>query len=85
MNRPLALLFLLLVTVPLLVGGAGVASFLLLRAGYGVVVWALVPLLALLVLAGVLGVVIGRAARVPRPEGDEGPHRPPPDAPKRDR
>ena len=38
MNRPLILLFVLLVTVPLLVGGAGVASFLLLRAGYGVLV-----------------------------------------------
>ena len=78
MNRPLTLLFLLLVTVRVLVGGAGVASFLLLRAGYGALVWALVPLLALLLLAGVLGVVTGRAARISRPEGSEGPDRRPP-------
>lgn len=84
MNRPLALLFVLLVTVPLLVGGAGVASLLLLRAGYGVVVWALVPLLALLLLAGVLGVATGRAARVSRPGADEGPERPPPAPPNAD-
>ena len=78
MNRQLTLLFVLLVTVPVLVGGAGVASFVLLRAGYGVLVWALVPLLALLLLSGVLGVVAGRAARVSRPGGTEAPGRRPP-------
>ena len=72
MNRPLILLFVLLVTVPLLVGGAGVASFLLLRAGYGVLVWGLVPFLVLLLLAGVLAVVMGKAARVTRDDGPKG-------------
>jgi hypothetical protein len=72
MNRPLILLFVLLVTVPLLVGAAGVASLLLLRAGYGVLVWGLVPFLVLLLLAGVLAVVIGKAARVTRDDGPKG-------------
>jgi O-antigen ligase len=72
MNRPLILLFVLLVTVPLLVGGAGVASYLLLRAGYGVLVWGLVPFLVLLLLAGVLAVVIGKAARVKRDDDPKG-------------
>jgi O-antigen ligase len=72
MNRPLILLFVLLVTVPLLVGGAGVASLLLLRAGYGVLVWGLVPFLVLLLLAGVLAVVIGKAARVTRDDDPKG-------------
>ncbi len=73
MNRPLALLFVLLVTVPVLVGGAGVASYLLLRAGYGVLVWGLMPFLALLLFAGALGAIIGRAARNTRPRRREGP------------
>lgn len=72
MNRPLILLFVLLVTVPLLAGGAGVASLLLLRAGYGVLVWALVPFVVLLLLAGVLAVVIGKAARITRGDGPKG-------------
>ena len=71
MNRPLALLFVLLVTVPLLVGGAGLASFLLLRAGYGVLVWGLLPLLGLLVISGAFGAAIGRAARARRNATDE--------------
>ncbi len=36
--------------------GAGVVSFLLLRAGYGFVVWGVLPFLALVVAALVLGV-----------------------------
>ncbi len=75
MNRPLISLFVLVMTVPLLVGGAGVASFLLLRVGYGVVVWGLLPFLALLLLAGVLGLVIGRAARITRRDRGDGPKR----------
>ena len=69
----------------MLVGGARVASFLLLRARYGVLVWALVPLLALLVFVGGLGGFVGRAARISRPEGSEGSDRHPSDAPKRER
>jgi hypothetical protein len=47
MNRihPQTLLFVLLGTVPLVVTGAGADAFLLMRAGYGVLVWAVVPFL----------------------------------------
>ncbi len=60
--HPLTLLFILLGAVPVAVGVAGLASFLLLRAGYEFLVWALLPLLALLLIAGCLGVVLGMAA-----------------------
>lgn len=43
---------------------------LLLRAGYGVLVWGLLPLLVLLLSAGVLGVILGRAARGAPKRGD---------------
>ena len=82
MNRPLTLLLVLLVTVPLLVGGAGAASLLLLRAGYGVLVWGLLPLLGLLLISGALGAAIGRAARHARPEDPDRRHR---EGPKRER
>ncbi len=76
--RPEVLLVVLVLAVPLLVGGAGVASLLLLRAGYGVLVWGLLPLLGLLLSAGVLGGVLGRAARGAPPKD------PDPSAPRRD-
>jgi len=60
--RPTVFLFILLGAVPVAVGAAGLASFLLLRAGYSFLVWGLVPFLALLLLAGVLGTVLGLAA-----------------------
>jgi hypothetical protein len=72
MSRPLILLFVLLVTVPLLVGSAGVASLLLLRAGYGMLVWGLVPFLVLLLLVGALAVAIGKASRVTRDDRPKG-------------
>ena len=56
------MLFVLIGAVPLVVAGAGVASFLLLRAGYGLVVGALLPFAASLLLVAVLGVALGRAA-----------------------
>jgi hypothetical protein len=43
-------------------GGAGVVSFLLLRAGYGFPVWGLVPFLTLLLIALILGAVLWWAA-----------------------
>jgi hypothetical protein len=46
----------------LLGGGAGVASFLLLRAGYSFLVWGLLPVLMLLLVALVLGGVLWWAA-----------------------
>jgi hypothetical protein len=56
------MLFVLLGAVPLVVAGTGVISFLLLRAGYGFVVGALVPLAVSLLLVAVLGAILGRAA-----------------------
>src|ERR687885_41133 len=46
----------------LLGGGAGVVSFLLLRAGYGFPVWGLLPVLTLLLVTLVLGAVLWWAA-----------------------
>ena len=56
------MLFVLIGVVPLVVAGAGVASYLLLRAGYGLVVGALLPFAVSLLLAAILGVALGRAA-----------------------
>jgi hypothetical protein len=56
------MLFVLIGAVPLVVAGAGVASFMLLRAGYGLVVGALLPFAVSLLLAAALGAALGRAA-----------------------
>jgi hypothetical protein len=56
------MLFVLIGAVALVVAGAGVASFLLLRAGYGLVVGALLPFVISLLLAAALGAALGRAA-----------------------
>jgi hypothetical protein len=42
--------------------GAGVVSFFLLRAGYGFVVWGVLPFLALVLVALVLGAAVWRLA-----------------------
>ena len=47
----------------------GLVSFLLLRAGYGVLVWGVLPFLALLLGVVVLGAVIWWAAGGPLPGG----------------
>lgn len=71
MNRmhPQTLLFVLLGTVPLVVAGAGVAAFLLMRAGYGVLVWAVLPFVASLLVVAALAFVLSRAARAGRGQG----------------
>jgi hypothetical protein len=68
MNRmhPQTLLFVLLGTVPLVVAGAGVAAFLLMRAGHGVLVWAVLPFLASLLVVAAFAFVLSRAARAGR-------------------
>jgi hypothetical protein len=68
MNRmhPQTLLFVLLGSVPLVVAGAGVAAFLLMRAGYGVLVWAVLPFVASLLAVAVIAFVLSRAARSDR-------------------
>jgi hypothetical protein len=58
----LTLLYILCGTVPGVVGGAGVVSYLLWRAGYELLVWGLVPFAASLLLVGTLGALLGRAA-----------------------
>jgi hypothetical protein len=79
MNRMHAqtLLFVLLGTVPLVVAGAGVAAFLLMRAGFGVLVWAVVPFVASLLAVAAIAFLLSRAARVDRgrEESSEGPRR----------
>jgi len=68
MNRMNAqtLLFILVGAVPLVVAGAGVVAFLLMRSGYGVLVWAVVPFLASLLVVAALAFVLSRAARASR-------------------
>ena len=63
--HPKTLLFVLIGAVPPLVALAGVVSLLLLRAGHGLVVGLLVPLLALFSIVAILGAVLGRAASGP--------------------
>ena len=64
MNRmhPQTLLFVLLGTVPLVVAGAGVAAFLLMRAGFGVLIWAVLPFLASLLAVAAIAFLLSRAA-----------------------
>lgn len=71
------LLLTMVSSVPILVGLFGLVSFLLLRMGYGVLVWAVLPFLGLLILVAALGVFLGRSAgqggketSEKRPKGD---------------
>jgi len=66
---PKTLLYALILAVPIVVGGAGLASFLLLRAGYGPLVWIGAPLGAMLLTVVVLGLILGRAAGGSLPGG----------------
>ena len=71
--RPQTLLFVLIGTVPIVVAAAGVVAFLLIRAGYGVLVWALLPFLGSMLVIAALGVFLGRAAGGRRGPGEQGP------------
>jgi uncharacterized protein (DUF58 family) len=73
--RPETLLFVLLGTVPLVVAVAGVAAFLLMRAGFGFLVWGVVPFVASLLAVGALSFLLSRAARAGRDEPPEGQRR----------
>lgn len=68
MNRmhPQTLLFVLLGTVPLVVAGSGGAAFLLMRAGYGVLIWAVLPFVTSLLVVAAISFVLSRAARSDR-------------------
>ena len=60
--RPRTLLLVLISVVPVIVAMAFVIAVLLQRAGSGWVVWALLPFAVSMVVIGVLGVLVGRAA-----------------------
>lgn len=70
--HPITLLLVLLGAVPLVVGGGGLVSFLLLRAGYGYLVGGVLPFFASLLLVGGLGALLGRAASGGRGGGPGG-------------
>jgi hypothetical protein len=69
--RPETLLFVLLGTVPLVVAGAGLAALLLMRAGFGILVWGVVPFVASLLVVAAISFLLSRAARADR--GSNGP------------
>lgn len=60
--HPQTLLMVLIGVIPLAVLVAGGAAFLLLRAGFGFLVWGVLPFVGLLVVAAAMGLVFGRAA-----------------------
>ena len=78
MNRmhPQTLLLVLIGAVPLVVAVAGVAAFLLMRAGYGLLFWAVLPFVVSMLVIAALGLFLGRAARGHRgleePDSSEG-------------
>ena len=65
------MLFVLIGAVPLVVAGAGVASFLLLRADYGLVVGAVLPFAVSLLLVAILSAALGCAAGTRRRDHDD--------------
>jgi hypothetical protein len=60
--RPRTLLLVLISVVPVIVALAFVVAILLQRAGFGLVIWALLPFVVSMALIGALGLVLGRAA-----------------------
>jgi len=70
--HPQTLLFVLLGAVPIVVAGAGVAAFLLMIAGYSVLVWAVVPFVGSLLIVAALAFVLSRAARAGRGRDERG-------------
>ena len=60
---PQTLLLVLIGAVPLVVAVAAVAAVLLLRAGYGLLLGALLPFVISMLVIAALGVFLGRAAR----------------------
>ncbi|MDP8899883.1 MAG: hypothetical protein M3N33_01800 [Actinomycetota bacterium] len=67
--RPRTLLLVLISVVPVIVALAFVVAVLLQRAGFGWVVWALLPFAVSMVVIGGLGVLLGRAATRSAPDG----------------
>jgi hypothetical protein len=67
--RPRTLLLVLVSVVPVIVALAFVVAILLQRAGFGLVIWALLPFVVSMALIGALGLVLGRAAARRASEG----------------
>ena len=67
--RPRTLLLVLISVVPVIVALAFVVAVLLERAGFGLVIWALLPFVVSMALIGALGLVLGRAAARRASEG----------------
>ena len=65
------MLFVLIGAVPLVVAGAGLASLLLLRADYGLVVGAVLPFAVSLLLVAILSAALSRAAGTRRRDHDD--------------
>ena len=65
------LLVIMVAAVPVIVAVAGLVSFLMLRAGFGLLLSGLLPLFATLIVVTALGVFLGRAAGRSR-EAEEG-------------
>ncbi len=70
--RPQTLLLVLIGAVPLVVAVAGVLAFLLMRAGYGLLFWAVLPFVVSMLVIAALGVFLGRAARGRRGSEERG-------------
>ena len=67
--RPRTLLLVLISVVPVIVALTFVVAILLQRAGFGLVIWALLPFVVSMALIGALGLVLGRAAAQRASEG----------------
>ena len=67
--RPRTLLLVLVSVVPVIVALAFVVAILPQRAGFGLVIWALMPFVVSMALIGALGLVLGRAAARRASEG----------------
>jgi Na+/proline symporter len=67
--NPRTLLLVLVVVVPVIVALAFVVAIGLQRAGFGLVVWAVLPFVVSMALIGVLGLALGRAATRRASEG----------------
>ena len=57
---PRTLLFVLVAAVPLVVTVAVVVALLLMRAGFGVLIWAVLPFMASMLVIAALGAFLGR-------------------------
>lgn len=71
--NPQTLLLILVLVVPLVVACGLVVAFLLLRAGYGLLVGGLVPFVGSMLVIAAIGVFLGRAAGASGRSGGEEP------------